>query len=569
MILTIVMAAVVLPLSNLVSVLFTQNVVDAIAGGKSLGTVFRIILFYSIILLILSLINNVFDSFYSEKKESEIQLLINRDICNYASKVDYNCFDNPDFYDTYTWTLKQFSAQSAGARRILINFCIAISTIVSMTSFISVLSPSIIILVVLQILILAFIEIKQNKTNIIKQEELNSINRHIDYNNTVFYGKQYAADIRCTYLTKYMFSNYEEMQKCKISTIKKFEKKLFAYTGLQNVFGRAYTVLLMMIICYQFTISKSIVGVGKFSSLLNAAGQLSSSLYKMVGVFKSINASSLYVDKFRDFQKMSEKSMVASSVPLKKISDMPYSIEFRNVFFKYPSTNFELNNISLRINKGEKVAIVGENGMGKSTLIKLLLRLYDCNSGDIFVNGINIKDISVDKYRQSIGVAFQAPHIYALSLRQNVSLYLSDPIENMESILKRVQLSDIIHKSDANEDTELTRQFDKNGIELSGGEIQKISLARVFSKQFGMIVLDEASSALDPNAEYEMNKIIFDSPNSTTTLLVAHRLSSIKDADHIYVMHNGIITEHGNHDELMSYKGLYYEMFNKQAEKYK
>lgn len=570
MVLTFFIAAVVFPCCNLLSVFFTQEVIDAISNGKSFSELASTILFYSLLLLLLGIINNIFDSYYFEKKEAEIRLLINRDICLDSSQIDYKCFDDPSFYDKYTWTLNEFPNQAAGARRILINACISVFTIILMVSFISLLSPWIILLVVMQIVLSIIIETKQNKININKKEKINSINRRMNYINTIFYGKEYAADIRCTQLSKYLFKDYTKNQTNLKSTIESFANKLFGYNLLLNINGKAYTIVLMMVLCYQFIISKSISGIGKFSSLLNATGQLSSSLYSTVGVFKAINASVLYVDKFQEFQSLShtmrEKPNTASLIS----TGYPFSLDIDHLSFKYPNSNFGLNNISIHIKPGEKIAIVGENGAGKTTLIKLLLKLYCCDSGDIHINGTSINDVSTVELRQNLGVAFQSPHIYALSLYDNIYLYSFGTSEyDIEEILNKLNLKSILEKAGGDVYSPVTKQFDKNGIELSGGEIQKIALSRILSKKFGLIILDEASSALDPNAEYEMNRDIFNTANTATTILIAHRLSTIRDADRIYVMSDGKIIENGTHEELINLQGKYCEMFTKQAEKYR
>lgn len=243
-------------------------------------------------------------------------------------------------------------------------------------------------------------------------------------------------------------------------------------------------------------------------------------------------------------------------------------VKLDNICFRYNNSNFCLKNLNLEIYPGEKVAIVGENGVGKSTLVKLLMRFYDVDSGTISINGIDLKKYDLDSLRKRIGVAFQQTNIYALSLADNINVYGTEWNNSIQNAIIKTGLDKVIIKNDANLETELTREFDDSGIMLSGGEVQKIGIARLLSKEFGLLIFDEPSSALDPLAEYEMSKLILDSSNNATTIVIAHRLSTIRNVDRIILIDDGQVKEAGSHEELMSYKGKYYEMFTKQAENY-
>ena len=236
--------------------------------------------------------------------------------------------------------------------------------------------------------------------------------------------------------------------------------------------------------------------------------------------------------------------------------------------FSYANSNFALKDVNLSISAGEKIAIVGENGVGKTTLVKLLLRLYDVTEGKILVNGVAIDQYDVKSLRSRIGVAFQNPNIYAISLADNLQMYGFADNEKLAETIEKMSLGGVLEKSNADITTELTKEFSNDGIMLSVGEIQKIALGRILVKDFGLLLLDEPSSALDPIAEYELMKMIYDRSKSITSIIIAHRLSTVRNADRIYVMENGGVTEVGNHDELMKLRGKYYEMFTKQSENY-
>ena len=241
----------------------------------------------------------------------------------------------------------------------------------------------------------------------------------------------------------------------------------------------------------------------------------------------------------------------------------PLSLELRDVSFAYPESDFCLKHLSLKIEPGEKIGIVGENGAGKSTMAKLLLRLYDVDSGAILYNGKPIGEWDVHGLRRRVGIAFQDANLYALTLRENLQYYNPEASdERRRKALKTVGLE----RLDDLEKT-VSREFLEDGIMLSGGETQRLALARLLMDDFGLMILDEPSSALDPLAEYKMTKLMFDVSN-TTTIMIAHRLSTIRDADRIYLISDGEVAEQGTHNELMALNGKYAEMFRKQAENY-
>ena len=213
--------------------------------------------------------------------------------------------------------------------------------------------------------------------------------------------------------------------------------------------------------------------------------------------------------------------------------------------FSYENSEFGLKNINMKIPKGKKIAIVGENGGGKTTLTKLLLRLYDPDAGSILINGKPLKEAALRQYRNNVGIAFQEFPLYSLPLKDNLSVYDTADNEAMSEIFK------------------------ENGIMLSGGEKQKLAVARLMTKSFGLLIFDEPTSALDPVAEASLNQMIFDKANTSTTILISHRLSNVVNADYIYVVRDGEIAECGTHESLMAEKGLYYGMFELQAENYK
>ena len=251
------------------------------------------------------------------------------------------------------------------------------------------------------------------------------------------------------------------------------------------------------------------------------------------------------------------------------------SFELKNVSFRYtPESEEILHNISLKVKPGEKIAIVGYNGSGKTTLIKLLMRLYDPSEGTILYDGKDIKDYNLNKYHDRMGVVFQDFYMYGASMAENVCL---DDIEikdndelkeNIKKALKRSGFSERLNALENGLETSVTTEFDEAGVDFSGGESQKVAIARAFFKDADILIMDEPSSALDPIAEYNLNKAMHEAAGDKTVFYISHRLSTTRDADRIIMLEKGRIIEEGSHDELLKKNGKYAEMWHVQASRY-
>ena len=248
------------------------------------------------------------------------------------------------------------------------------------------------------------------------------------------------------------------------------------------------------------------------------------------------------------------------------------TVELQNVSFTYPGADRPtINNVSFKWHKGDKLAIVGYNGAGKTTLIKLIMGLYPVTEGIILVNGIDINDIDKDAYRRRFGTVFQDLQVFAMPLSENVLMRRPQNEEDYEIVRKALadaQFDVNVRGLENGLDTIISREFDEKGFIPSGGQAQKIAIARVFAQSPDMVILDEPSSALDPLAEYNMYNNMMRLSEGRGVIFISHRLSSARMADEIYMMKDGTVSEQGTHEQLMDLKGHYYEMFMLQAENY-
>lgn len=316
-------------------------------------------------------------------------------------------------------------------------------------------------------------------------------------------------------------------------------------------------------------IEKQSIGLGDVASLKNATNRIKSCLDGMNYALVDFQTVGQYAEKFRRF--MDYEINIEGCKGEEPVPENDCTLELKNASFKYKdSEKYVLRNVSMTIRKGEKLALVGENGAGKSTLIKLIMRLYDVTEGSITFGGVDIRRLDTREYRKKIGTVFQDFQIYGATLAENIKTDIVDEADRgkVTAALERADFGSKLAKLTEGIDTELTKEFSDSGIMLSGGEAQKAAIARMFMRDMPIAILDEPSSALDPIAEYRLNKSMLDNAENQAVILISHRLSTTKDADRIILLENGSIAESGTHTELLAKGGTYAQMWNVQAEKY-
>lgn len=310
------------------------------------------------------------------------------------------------------------------------------------------------------------------------------------------------------------------------------------------------------------------ITIGAFSQLTAAGGTLSGALQGVIFGLQDIVKRCNYA--YETVRLMEYPPYLQKGT--KRVEDLssPHTIEFRNVSFSYPNTGVRvLNNVSILIKAGERLSVVGLNGAGKTTFIKLLCRLYDTDEGEILLDGVNIREYDYDEYMKLFSVVFQDFRLLAFSAAENILLGKEDSGDNVDAMFEKVGLLDKISSLPNGRDTVMFKQFDRDGVQLSGGEQQKMAIARALYKNAPVVILDEPTAALDPVAEYEIYCRFNELVGGKTAVYISHRLSSCKFCDRIAVFSEGTIKELGTHDELVGREGgIYAEMFGAQAQYY-
>jgi len=390
--------------------------------------------------------------------------------------------------------------------------------------------------------------------------------RKMGYLLNIFISRHFAKELR-------IYGTYDEFKK-KYDELYKINYKEFKDINVKRVINVCITSLLpdICVICalimigynvYDniFTIGDYMFYSGAFTMTVMAIGSLISS-------FSSISDNFVRIQNFIDFTKLENKMAHNGNIVLVS----PFRVEFKNVCFKYPETdNFVLQDVSLSFSSTDKIAFVGLNGAGKSTIIKLILRFYDVDDGVILINGTNIKNYDINSLRNCFSPMFQDYVSYAFTLKENISLsnvQKKDDEKCIYDACNRSGANIILEKLGKGLNTYLTREFEEDGVELSGGEWQKISLSRAFFRNSDMLILDEPSSSLDAEAENEIFTKVVEVCEGKGLILISHRLSNIRMVNKIFVIDQCRIIEQGSHQELMDLNGKYAYMFSLQAKKY-
>lgn len=518
----------------------------------------------NIVLLCLNSAINV----HLEKSADFFLNIESEEISQLCMEIDFTLTENKEALDQIK-KARDGMNWSGGAHEIAKGFFLIISSVIKLLGVGTVMlttAPLLLLIIMILLIISAVINAKKNEIDIKTFSELSNINRVFGYVCWQIEDFRYGKDIRLYSAAGMMLEKAGQQIKRLSDYWQNVNDKKYPLNILDIAVGAirdfgTYFYLGVLAILGRITI-------GTFSQLLSAGGTLNSSLQAIIMGVQDIVKRGEYMNevvKFMEYPPAMEKG--TREIPALKNG---HEIEFRNVSFTYPGTDVKvLKDVSIVLKSGEKLSVVGLNGAGKTTFIKLLCRLYDVDSGEILLDGVNIREYDYEQYMQLFSVVFQDFRVLAFSAEDNILLGKEDIGNRIDSLFGKVGLTDTVNDLPKGKDTMMFKQFDKEGVELSGGQQQKLAIARALYKDAPVVILDEPTAALDPVAEYEIYRQFNDLVNGKTAVYISHRLSSCKFCDNIAVFSEGTIKEYGTHDTLLRKKdGIYSEMFKAQAQYY-
>jgi ATP-binding cassette subfamily B protein len=539
---------------------------------------FSDVLKFLVFLVIFAILGLLYDSILKQKVEVKAQPVIKQRLkqmmYDKAAEIDLACYDNPKVYNDFVFAVSEADKQLTRAITLLTDVGNGLTVVILSGTFFIAVEPVSAIFVAASFLCSLFLSSAFNKFNLKINTQKIPVERKLSYINRVFYLPDYAKEVRLnTELSGEVITDFDNTCDELTAIDTKAAKKRFLLSFARNHLSNTLIVdfLFMAYLVYSAAVLGRI-SFGNVAALWNAIGRLRWRMLSLSRAVPAMQEIALYNEKIDAFMAI-EPTVVSEGE--RELPKTPREIELRNVSFAYTEDSPEtLKNVSMRINALEKTAIVGYNGAGKTTLIKLLMRLYDPTEGEILLDGVNIREYPLGAYRETIGTVFQDFKIFAATVTENVLLDVPETLAKekqtaaVEEATEKSGFASRVESLPFGLETELTTEFDDKGVNLSGGEGQKLAVARAFYKDANLIILDEPSSALDPIAEYNLNRSMLHAAEEKTVVFISHRLSTTRIADKIYMLENGQVIEQGTHAELLSRDGKYSEMWRVQAGQY-
>jgi len=548
---------------------FSKGLIDAISTTDTI--VYSIIIFFVLSWIVVSFLNALLgplEMTFQGLMTDKLIAKLNKSLMDKSSEIKgLYYFENPEFYDDI-----QVLEQEAAWRPVnLIVFTsgmissvlTGISMLVLLTNFNIWIACIIFIAIVPQAIVTYRLQKEAFETLVTNSPEA----RKMQYYSSVMLSKEHIKEVKL-YNTAAFFINKYMMTFYKIhADIKKIRYKQACYSivfigiGMVGI-GFSFWWVVTGVLNNTFTAGDILIFA---SSILLARQSLASFIENSSLLYDTL----LYMEKY--FKFISLPSDITSGEKILSLEKNEFTIRFNNVSFHYPnSSKLILKNISFTINRGEKIALVGENGAGKSTIVKLITRLYEPTEGIIELNGIDIAAYDIDMYRRIIGIVFQDFSRYQLTYKENILISNTDNTSDtnqLTSVTEKSGLGELVANFEHGYEQVLSKNFD-NGTELSGGEWQKVAIARAYFRNAAFLILDEPSASLDARSEHQMLETLTDLSATKTLLLITHKLSALKIVDRIIVLQEGHITEEGSMQELLTNKGYFAELYQLQANKY-
>lgn len=551
---------------RLISVLGVKYIIDVVASGERLYRIFWAVGVIAAVIILSYLISWLFREFFWNVEREKVYYRLNKKLYEKAKSLDLESYDNPEFYNNFILTIESSSDNIQNLLGLVRNYFGNVVSLITISSILLTIDPFCLVIILAVIVIFMPLSKYIGDLQMNRRIDNTKFHRRADYFQRIFYLQDYAKEVRMNNIKPILMERYNDSADDIIANQKKYWGKItrlycFQEIGVQ-VLG--FMFILPLYLGYLVMVKKSI-SAGDFVATFNGAYSIAMSInFLTVWALARFEERARMIEKYREFLKADYKIKDGDSVA--EISQ-PKEIKIKDLSFTYPGNDKPtLNHINLTIKPYEKIALVGYNGAGKTTLTNLLLRLYDVTDGSIFIDGEDIRDCTVSSHRDRFAAVFQDFQIFSCSVGENVALDIHPDKSKVEQALGHSGFTKEL--PDAT-DTELLREFDDSGIMMSGGEAQKIAIARAFYKNCPYVILDEPSANLDPVAEYNLNQAMLDAAQDKTVVFISHRLSTTINADKIYVMENGEIIESGSHAELMAKDTTYARMFNLQAEKYR
>jgi ATP-binding cassette subfamily B protein len=574
-------------------VFFTKTLYSYIERAEPFADIVRLAAIFCSIHVLIH-IASALHAYYIRLKTPEVYRHMFTAVMDRARQMELRRYEQPEFYNKFARALDECLTKAMDG---LYNFtlcCGEILAVISSIVIVATIDPVLLAFILPPVLLSFFLGGQRNKLQFALGNAETAFKRTTDYAKRVFYEKKYAGEIRLYGIREVLFRKHRQSYLDRYGVTVKYNRKIFVRMFAQQLL--MFSLMSASISLYVAWVLKLRGGAsfGAYTAILVTAGYITWKAGDAVQKAIEAGKHCIFMNNLRDFlapdatattgatNEVNATAEAAGTEPTRSSAERKLivpsnerlgDIDFDNVRFTYEGASSPvIDGLTLSIRRGEKVALVGENGAGKTTLVKLLMGLYDVTEGAIRVNGRDLRDYEGAGYRARFGTVFQDLQVFGLTLGENVLLRACETEADRTlatEALTQAQFGDTLARLPAGLDTPITKEFDDAGYVCSGGQAQKIAIARVFAKKPDIVILDEPSSALDPIAEYAMYENMLKASEGRTVFFISHRLSSARLADRVFYLENGRLAESGSHDELMASGGKYARMFLLQAEHYR
>lgn len=548
---------VILPYITMIN---TQEIINRIQIGLSIRLILKRLIIF-LILGILYIISSNLYNFLILKYKEYLYLELNKKFLDNSLKFNLKDFENPEVYN-----IIQRAEQEIGIRpyNIIISLLSIISQSFNLISAFLILTKWHLTLIIGFILLASFaskyfISISKNEYDILMNRT--NYERKSWYISHLLIKDEYIKEVRLFGLSKYLIQQFIELRSRFFKENVDVLKRQYIFSEIYQLMNYVISFFIIFLAIYEST--QGILLVGTAMTYINTSSKIENAIQNIVSNIFGIYKDSLYIDNIKKYFNY-ESNKFYGNKTLKNIT----TIEFVNVSFKYPNREvYAIRNTSFKIKKGEILAIVGENGSGKTTIIKLLNGLYDEYEGNILINGIEIREIDKKSLRNCLATLFQDYNKYQFTIKENIGFGSIDNLDDIEKIKYSAKKggADQFINCLPNNYTQQVGYWFEGGTQLSGGQWQKLGLSRLFMKNADCLILDEPTASLDPFSELEIFKQLYQNSNEKINIIITHRFINTVFANKIIVLKNGEIIEKGKHDELLKQDGFYKDMFDIQS----
>lgn len=547
--------------------IFLREIVGALDEGKSFNEIFVFIAICGALFFLINLYTNYADNVILPLQTTRLYGGIYRKLYAKARNVELKCYEDADFYNRYTMAMDGADTKVSAIITSFWGVLVGAVATVAVFGFMYEIDHFAVLFIICPLIGNFLFGNWKNKFEFKRYQEQAPNDKVLNYVNRTMYLPDYAKEIRLFQIFRLLKKQYHEATQDNVRVAKKyaFANAFLNFWKITFTFTAIFEgVLFYAIYRHLVTGSISLAQLTVMSSLMVAMTWI---LIRLFEDIMAIMKNGLFINNLRGFLEYKEEIAEDQKgiMPEKEFE----SLVFDNVCFSYKDEE-TIKNLSFELKKGEIVALVGHNGAGKTTIVKLLLRLYDPTSGVIRVNGRDIREYDLHAYREMFAATFQDFSVMGMTIKENVLMgrRYDNEDELVERSLKRAGVYEKVQSLPKGIYTMMTKEFEEDGAVLSGGENQKLAVARTFAKESPVKIFDEPSSALDPIAEYELFKNIMKEGRDHTMLFISHRLSSVKSCDKVFMLENGRLIEEGSHRQLMELGGSYAQMYKKQAMNY-